>query len=147
MSLLRLRAMLSGLWAGMLVTLGAVAAPTLFALLDRSTAGRVAGRYFFIESRASILLAVAIIVIERVRVRGQLPEGRVRQFSAELMLTLVALLCTIVGYDVLHPMMEAARAGQGGTTFGLLHGLSSSLFAIKGALVLALLWRCCGSRG
>ena len=51
------------------------------------------------------------------------------------------------GYDVLHPMMEAARAGQGGTTFGLLHGLSSSLFAIKGALVLALLWRCCGSRG
>ena len=38
-------------------------------------------------------------------------------------------------------MMAAARAGQGGLSFGALHAVSGGLFVLKGLLVLALAWR------
>ena len=144
MMLLRLRALLASAWAGMLLTIGGLAAPTLFALLDRAAAGRVAGRYFFLEARASILLALAVIVIERMRVRRPLPGAAARQFSVELMLALGALFCTLIGFEALQPLMEQARAGTGRWSFATLHAVSSSFFAIKLVLVGALAWRSCG---
>lgn len=142
--LLRIRALAASLWAGMLLTIGGLAAPTLFALLDRTQAGRVAGRYFLMEARISIALAVLLIVIERVLSRH--PAGGVppRQFTAELMLALGALFCTVAGFEVLQPLMEQARAGQGSWSFASLHAVSSSFFAAKLVLVLILAWRCCG---
>ena len=61
-----------------------------------------------------------------------------------LLLVLGALFCTVLGYFALQPMMEAARAGQGRLGFGALHGISSALFALKGVLLLVLVWRGAG---
>lgn len=148
--LLRLRVLLSGLWAGMLLTIGGMAAPTLFTLLERASAGRVAQRYFFLESRASLVLVAALILIERMlarRAMQQSLEAGARAaassslLSINLGLLLLALGCTIVGYDVLQPMMEVARAGGGGASFAALHGFSAGLFLLKTVLVLVLAWR------
>lgn len=144
MMLTRIRALAAGLWAGMLLTIGGLAAPTLFALLDRGEAGRVAGRYFWLEARTSIVLAVLLIVIERMRVRGHVAGATPRQFTVELMLALGALLCTIAGFEVIEPLMEQARQGQGSWSFASLHAVSSSFFAAKIVIVLILAWRCCG---
>jgi hypothetical protein len=62
-------------------------------------------------------------------------------FSANLMLILGTLFCTVAGYFAVQPMMEAARAGQGSVSFGALHAVSSSFFVLKGLLVLTLAWR------
>lgn len=144
MMLLRIRALAAGAWAGMLLTIGALAAPAAFALLDRADAGRLVGRYFLVEARASIALAVLLIVCERVLKRGQAEDELPRpQFTVELMLALGALFCTIAGFEVVQPLMERARAGQGTWSFGTLHAVSSSFFAVKLVLVLVLAWRSC----
>ena len=146
--LIRLRAVLAALWAGGLLTLATVAAPTLFQLLDKSTAGKVAGRYFFVEAKASLIFAATLLLIERAIVRQEagfpLDGARQSPITVNLTLLLGVLLAVVVGYEVLHPMMEAARLGQGSWTFMQLHGASMALYAVRTMLVLALAWRCAG---
>lgn len=137
----RLRRVLPGLWAGLMLALGAVAAPSLFALLDRADAGRVAGRLFAVEAQLSLVLCVALGLLERRRAARRAEAGAGSRVSAELLLVLGALFCTVLGHFALQPMMEAARAGQGAWSFGALHGLSSGLFLLKGLLVATLAWR------
>jgi hypothetical protein len=62
--------------------------------------------------------------------------------GANTVLALAALFCTVAGHFAVQPMMAAARAGHGTLGFGTLHGLSVALFALKGALLLVLAWRC-----
>jgi hypothetical protein len=146
-----LRAVLAALWAGGLLTIATIAAPTLFQLLDRGTAGKVAGRYFFVEAKASLIFVAVLLLIERADVRGGArPKSRAQgraQFTVNLGLLLGALLTVIVGYEVLHPMMEAARLGQAGWTFMQLHGASMVLYALRTLLVLVLAWRCSEQAG
>lgn len=146
--LIRLRAVLAGLWAGGLVTIGGLAAPTLFQMLDKVVAGQVAGRYFFLEAKASLLLSAALLLIERAIVRNEsstIHGGPARShFSINLVLLLGILFSVVFGYEVLHPMMEAARQGQGSWTFMQLHGVSMALFAVRTVLLLGLAWRCVG---
>jgi hypothetical protein len=137
MPLVRLRGWLSGLWAGVLLAIALVAAPTLFALLERAQAGRVASRLFAIEAAVSLLASIVIVVIER----GIPPARGESQFSVNLRLALGALFCTVAGYYALQPMVEAARAGQGKLSFATLHAISSVLYAAKAMLVLVLAWR------
>ena len=143
MSLQRLRGWLCGLWTGLVLCLGGVAAPSLFAVLERAQAGAVAGRLFRIEATLSLVVAVALLIIERQVARARLertpPPSRV---STELLLLLGVLFCTVAGYFALQPLMEQAKAGQGPWSFGALHGVSSVFFAAKGVLLLALSWRC-----
>ncbi|MEX8520796.1 MAG: DUF4149 domain-containing protein [Leptothrix sp. (in: b-proteobacteria)] len=141
----RLRTVLTALWLGLVVTLAAVAAPTAFAVLERTLAGQVAGRMFGIEARVGLGLAIALFLIERRLASLRVAAGRGSVLSVEIMLVLGALFCTVLGYFALQPMMEAARAGQGAYSFGALHGVSSALFALKGLLLLALLWRAADS--
>lgn len=137
----RLRCLLAGLWAGALLSLGAVGAPMLFALLERGTAGRVAGRYFMIEAYAALGLGVVLLLIERRLARCEAEVGQGSRFSLNLALVLGALFCTVAGYFALQPMMEQARQGLGRLSFAQLHGIASAFFVLKGALVLALAWR------
>ncbi|MEY4754927.1 MAG: hypothetical protein RJA44_2602 [Pseudomonadota bacterium] len=139
--LLRLRTLLIALWLGLVVTLAGVAAPTAFALLERTQAGLVAGRMFGVEAYVGLALAVLLFLIERRRAGQRAAAGQGSVLSAELLLLLGALFCTVLGYFALQPLMAAARLGQGAYSFGLLHGVSSALFALKGLLLLALLWR------
>lgn len=137
----RLRGWLSGLAAGILLALGAVAAPSLFALLERAQAGLVAGRLFQIEAHVSLGLAVLLVLIERRLAAARAAEGRGSRFSLELGLMLGVVFCTVAGYFALQPMMAQARAGQGPYSFGQLHAVSSAFFGL-GLLWMVLAWRC-----
>jgi GNAT superfamily N-acetyltransferase len=64
--------------------------------------------------------------------------------SAEMLLVLGTLACTVAGHYALLPLMEAARFGQGRWSFAALHGVSLGFYAVKGLLVLALAWRAAG---
>ena len=140
---MRWRGWLSGLWAGMLLAVAFIAAPALFQLLERASAGRVAGRIFMIEAYVSLGFAVVLFVLERSLARADAERGRGSVLSANLLLVLGALMCTVGGYFALQPMMAAARADPGSVpfTFGQLHAMSSALYGLKAVLVLTLAWR------
>jgi hypothetical protein len=148
MKLLRFQSWLAGIWAGVIIAVGAVAAPTLFATLERQVAGQGAGRIFGVEARLSLAFAVILFVIERRRVRDLLEGGaKIIVVSPNLLLTLSALFLTIFGEFALHPMIEAAKAGQATLlSFGALHGVSATLYWLKAVLVAILAWRLTGQR-
>jgi hypothetical protein len=148
MKLLRFQSWLAGIWAGVIIAVGAVAAPTLFATLERQVAGQGAGRIFGVEARLSLAFAVILFVIERRRVRDLLEGGaKIIVVSPNLLLTLSALFLTIFGEFALHPMIEAAKAGQATLlSFGALHGVSAALYWLKAVLVAILAWRLTGQR-
>jgi Domain of unknown function (DUF4149) len=137
----RVRLLLPGLWAGMLLCIALVATPAPFALLSSADAGRVVGRIFAQEGYASLVLGVLLLVLERMRARHLADAGQGSQFSAGMVLALTALFCTVLGYFALQPLMPAARMGQGPLSFGQLHAVSLAFFAAKILAVLALTWR------
>ena len=137
----RAAAMLAGLWAGVLLCIGLMAAPSAFAVLASVDAGRVAGRLLSQEAYLSLTLAVLLFVIERGRSRHAAATGAGSVLSANIILLLGTLFFTVAGYFAVQPMMAAARAGQGPWSFGALHAVSGAFFVLKGLLVLALAWR------
>lgn len=138
----RLARLLPGVWLGGLLTIAAVAAPSLFALLERPLAGRVASRIFHLEALASLALSVLLMLLEQWRMRRAAETGAGRGVSVEMLCVLGALACTVAGHYGLQPLMEAARAGQPGNwSFGALHGASTTLYGLKTVLVAVLAWR------
>ena len=140
----RLRRLIPGLWVGLLLCIAAVAAPAIFATLERADAGRVVGRIFMVEAWCSLALAVLLLAIERARARRQAEAGEGSVLSAEMLLLLGAVFCTVAGYFGIQPLMPAARAGQGAFSFGQLHAISSAFFALKLLLLSGLAWRAAG---
>lgn len=143
MNVTRLQSLLSGLWAGLLLAVGGVAAPSLFVVLERQAAGTGAGQIFQMEARISLAMAVLLFVLERRRVRDLLEAGEsTSAMSATLLMALGALFLTVFGGFVLHPLIQAAKAGQPtALSFAALHGLSAALYWAKALLVLVLAWR------
>ena len=137
----RVAVLIAGLWAGILLCIGAIAAPAAFATLARADAGRFVNRLFERDAYLSLAVAVVLFAIERQRSRDVAASGTGSVFSANLMLLLGTLFCTVAGYFAAQPMMDAARAGQGSVSFGMLHAISAAFFVLKGLLVLALTWR------
>ena len=137
----RFAAVAAGLWAGILLCIGALAAPSAFATLASADAGRFVARLFMQEAYLSLGVAIALFVIERQRTRQVAAAGAGSVFSVNLVLLLGTLFCTVAGYFAVQPMMAAARAGQGTVSFMTLHAVSGGLFALKGLLVLALAYR------
>ncbi len=137
----RLQALLAALWGGFLLCIAFVATPSAFAVLERAQAGAFVGRVFAIEAQVSLALGLVLLMIER-RIARDAAEagGASSQFSARLLLPVVALFCTIAGYYGLQPMMAGAKAGQGVASFAALHGLSLAFFGVKGLVVMALAW-------
>ena len=132
-SLARLRLLLPPLWAGLLLGVAFIAAPSAFAALAPAQAGQVVARVFAAEAATSLSGAVLFVLLER-RLGG-------RALGAPTLLALAALFCTVAGYYALQPMMAAARAGAGALGFGALHGISLAFFGAKTLAVLALAWR------
>ena len=137
----RFAAVLAGLWAGILLCIGAIAAPSAFATLAPADAGHVVARMFMQEAYLSLGVAIVLFAIERQRTRQVAVVGAGSVFSANLVLLLGTLFCTVAGYFAVQPMMDAARAGQGSVSFMTLHAVSAGFFTLKGLLVLALAWR------
>jgi hypothetical protein len=138
---LRCAAVVAGLWAGVLLCIAAIAAPSAFATLAAPDAGRFVSRVFMQEAYLSLGTAIVLFVIERQRARHAAEAGTGSVFSANLVILLGTLFCTVAGYFAVQPMMEAARAGTGTVSSGTLHAVSLGLFTLKGLLVLALAWR------
>ena len=137
----RVRRLLPGLWAGLLLSVALLATPAPFALLAAAEAGRVVGRVLAQEAYSSLALGVVLLILERLHARRATLQDRGTQFTPGMMLCLGALFCTVAGYFGLQPLMAQARARQGGLGFGQLHALSSAFYLVKLGLVLALAWR------
>jgi hypothetical protein len=137
----RLRRMLPPAWAGVLLCIALIAAPTPFAMLVPSDAGRVVGRIFAQEAYLSLGLALVLFLMERRAARAEAARGRGSVLNANMLLLLGTLFCTVAGYFAVEPMMAAARAGRGGPSFAVLHGVSAGFFGLKTLLVCGLAWR------
>ncbi|MEN9452164.1 MAG: hypothetical protein RLZZ369_1223, partial [Pseudomonadota bacterium] len=87
--------------------------------------------------------AIVLFIIERQRVRQAAEQDQNGSaMSANLLLVLTALFLTVFGQFALHPMIEAAKAGEPTRlSFGALHGISASLYWLKAVLLLVLSWR------
>jgi hypothetical protein len=140
----RWRRLLPGLWLGLMLCVALVATPAPFALLDRPDAGRVVARILAQEAYASLALAMLVLMLERFAARDAAEQGGGSQFSLGMALAGGALFCTVAGYFGVQPMMDAARAGQGGLSFGQLHAVSAAFFGVKLLLVAGLAWRAAG---
>jgi hypothetical protein len=139
--------LLTVIWVGSLLTIGYMAAPTLFVLLDRISAGAVAAQLFRIEAIIGALCGVLLLVLCNVLVRrGAIGYRRLRWVLAGM------LVCVLLGGFALQPFMSALRlaALAEGTDvghsayaarFGVLHGVSSLFYLIESVLGLALVWR------
>jgi hypothetical protein len=137
----RLRRLLPPLWLGLLLCVAFIATPAPFAMLDRADAGRVVAHIFLREAWLSLALAVLLLAIERGRARASAQTGKGSVLSAEMLLVLGAVFCTVAGYFGIQPMLPAARAGQGVLSFGQLHAVSLALFGVKIVLLPLLAWR------
>ena len=140
----RLRRLIPGLWVGLLLCIAGIAAPAAFAMLERADAGRVVGRVFVVEAWASLMLAMLLLAIERGRARDRADTSEGSVLSAEMLLVLGTVFCTVSGYFAIQPLMAAARAGQGVFSFGQLHAISSVFFGLKIVLLVVLAWRAAG---
>lgn len=132
---------IAGLWAGVLLCIGLMAAPAVFATLAPQDAGRVVGRMFAQEAYLSLALALLLIFVERARARLAAQAGNGSILSTNLLLLMGTAFCTIAGYFAVQPMMAAARAGQGPWSFGTLHAVSAGFFGVKALLICTLAWR------
>jgi hypothetical protein len=137
----RWRLLLPGMWAGVLISIAAIAAPSAFGALPMADAGRVVARIFVQEGWLSLALAAALLLLEWRR--GVFPS-RPRVGNALLLWATVA--CTLLGYFAVQSLMPAARAGQGVLSFGQLHLISTVCYGIKMLLVLLLAWRAAGAQ-
>ncbi len=145
----RLNQLLPPAWLGCLLALAGIGTPAPFATLARADAGLVVGRMLAQEAYLSLAMGVIILVLARGAARPAIAGDGASAavgadesiFSTAMLLVLGTLFCTIVGYFVLQPMMAQARAGQSALSFGQLHAISGTLFALKVVLVAALAWR------
>lgn len=142
--IVRIQAWLAGLWAGSVLAIGGMAAPALFSVLSSQMAGQGAGRIFAIEANVSLLFAIVLFIMERQRVRSEVEQGgaSTSAMSASLLMILGALFLTVLGQFAIHPMIEAAKAGQPTRlSFGALHGISAGMYWLKAMVLLGLSWR------
>jgi len=119
--------LLQTLWVGALWTVGYIVAPALFANLpDRTQAGQMAGELFTLVTWLGLACG-GILLVAEVRSDRLVPIRRLRTGLVVFMLA-----CQAGSEWVLRPMMAATRAADGspGDGFGLLHGISASLWLL-----------------
>jgi hypothetical protein len=126
--------LLAGLWAGSLLTVCAIAAPTAFAVLDdRRMAGMVAGRLFEIATWLGVAFGVAIALL--------LYAGRRRVARLDASLVALTAGAPLASELAVGPLMQSARAAGDMARFGALHGVSALLFGLACLAAFVLAWR------
>jgi len=147
MIVVRARLLIATLWVGSLWTVGYLVAPALFATLpDRVLAGMIAGGLFRIEAWLAVACGLSLALLFSFRTGDDNAPLR----KTLLRLTLLMLLCTLIGYFGIQPFMASLReaAGPGGvmssaakTQFGILHGIASGIYLIQSVLGVGLILR------
>jgi len=121
-------------WIGGMWGVGYLAVPVLFSMLaDRHLAGELAGRMFTIVSMVGlacggVLLGGAIF-----------GAGRRWRRNWRVWVLIVMLVLVSVGEFVLQPMLhELAEGSAAAARFGVLHGISATLYLVTSLLGLVL---------
>ncbi|AMP09656.1 hypothetical protein CAter282_1885 [Collimonas arenae] len=146
MFVVRFRLLIATMWVGSLWTIGGLVAPVLFTTLpDRVLAGTIAGNLFRIEAWLAVVCGLLLIMLFSYRTHDDSAPLR----KTLLRLTLLMLVCNVLGYFCLQPFMASLReaaALTGGvmsdgarTQFGILHGASSGIYLIQGLLGVGLI--------
>ncbi|WP_308920199.1 DUF4149 domain-containing protein [Janthinobacterium sp. J1-1] len=144
--LTRIRILVATLWAGSLWTIGFVVAPTLFGTLsDRVLAGNIAGSMFRAEAWLSVACAVILLALLQ-WAPGALEPKRRRLLGA---LVLSMLVCALVSHFGITPLMAELKAQAPSgimddamrSRFGMLHGVSTLVFAVQSLLASVLIWK------
>ena len=128
---------LPGLWAGLLLGVALIAAPSAFAVLPRAAAGHFVGRVFAQEAWISVIAAGGLLLASAWR---QPAPARQRDGRVQRVLLATCLVCTLLGYFAVQALLPAARAGSSLFSFAQLHLFSTVLYAVKTLAVLALTW-------
>jgi len=134
----RWQRLLPAAWAGLLICVAAIAAPSAFAVLPRADAGRFVARVFAQEAWVSLALAALLLAATFAR-------GARRAVAADRALLCVALLATLLGYFAIQPLLPAARQGSAVFSFAQLHLFSTVMYALKALAVIAVAWRACAA--
>ena len=130
MLLSKARLLLITLWAGSLWAIGYVAAPTLFGTLhDNVLAGTVAGN--LLRSEAWLSMVVGLLLLVLISASKDVTAGR-----RKLLLAVVGamLVCVLVNYFGLWPVMAEAKLAGDRSKFGMLHGISMVFYLIQSLL-------------
>ncbi|MBV8501249.1 MAG: DUF4149 domain-containing protein [Paucibacter sp.] len=130
----RVQLLLAALWGGFLLCVAGVAAPTAFKVLERAGAISYVRRLFELDAQLALAAGIVLMVIDRRHARDAGGQGA----TTEFLLPAGALLCTVLGYYVLQPQMEAA---MGTPMAWKLHLASMAFFAAKTGAVLTLAWK------
>jgi hypothetical protein len=144
----RVRILVATLWAGSLWTIGFIVAPTLFGTLsDRVLAGNIAGSMFRAEAWLSI--ACALVLLALLQWGAGALELRRRRLLGALVLSM--LVCALLSHFGISPLMADLKAQAQGASgimdeamrsrFGLLHGVSTLIFAVQSLLAGVLIWK------
>ena len=146
-----LRLLLITFWCGTTWAVGYVAAPLLFRLLDdRMTAGSIAGAMFRIQAWLSVSVALTLLWMGLAsRRRSALRANMWRDPDSRIVLAM--LLCTLIGYFALQPLMHGLRdlmSAHGSqvpdtirSRFAMVHGVSALFYLAHSLLGAWLVWR------
>lgn len=124
------RLLLVTLWAGSLWTIGYIAAPTLFATLyDKVLAGTVAGS--LLRSEAWLSMAVGVLLMALLAVSKDVTAERRKLLFG---VVVAMLVCSLLNYFGLWPVMAEAKLAGERSKFGMLHGVSMVIYLVQSLL-------------
>ncbi|WP_274572168.1 DUF4149 domain-containing protein [Neisseria leonii] len=140
----RVIAVLCGVWLGMQIMAGYIAAPLLFSRLPRLEAGALAGTMFGINHYLGLAVWGLAYWAARHGMRHGFSTGR----SAAPKMILLLLVLLAANQFLMTPVIESLKAGGShwlsdwvGGSFGKWHGISSVLYLLCCLLGLGLLLR------
>lgn len=137
-----LRAVAKTFWIGGLWIIGIVVTPVLFSMLDRVTAGMVAGKLFSAIAWVGLVCGIILLVDEiwRNGVRGMK--------EAAFWLVVGMLACTIINQFAVAPIivdlkqqMNHAAEGMFGGGFATWHAISSLIYLVQSLMGLVYVLR------
>lgn len=132
------RLLLAALWAGSVWAVSYLAAPSAFAVLDSTQAGSVVAIMLTRSAWLAIALAVLLALLTA---RAADVDARRKRWLYGLIAGM--LVCSLIVYLGLQPMMAAIRASAGPAgvraspqwgTFAALHGVSQVLYLAESIL-------------
>jgi len=133
------RRLLLALWAGLLVAVGGLVVPTLFAVLpDWPLAGFIAGELLRRTTLVSAAIAVVLVFLGGGRAPGE--SGLARRSGLVALPLAPAELLALSEYGA-RPLLEAARVaeGAGSRAFIAWHGIATLLYLIAALITVGLL--------
>jgi len=137
-----LKAIARTFWIGGMWIVGIVVTPILFSMLDKSSAGMVAGKLFQAIAWVGLVCGAFLLVhaVWRDGVRGIK--------SAGFWLVFAMLVCTVINQFAVSPIianlklhMNQAAEGLFGGGFGTWHAISSLIYLVQSLMGLAYVLR------